>query len=378
MFEVLLAVSMAFVITYLAIPVIIEVAELKKLYDVPDERKIHTIPIPSLGGLGIFGGFVLSALVTIPFAQSPEFQFFIAASFVIFFLGIKDDILVLSALKKFIGQLIAAFIIIYKGGLQIKSMHGFMGLNELPEFFSLALTYLTVIVIINSFNLIDGVNGLAGSLGLLTSITFGTYFYFAGMPAYSLLAFSVAGSLVAFLIFNYTPAKIFMGDTGSLLLGLINAILVIKFINVAGSEGAAVPLASAPAIGFAILLVPLLDTLRVFGIRIFNRRSPFSPDRNHVHHLFLDKGFSHTKVTVTCVTINILFIAAAYLGRDLGPTVLLLSLVGIAFVGIGFLYYSRRKPLTVPGSFNDKHSAAKQNLASKVVALAKEAVAEQN
>src|SRR6476661_7949878 len=197
MFDVLLSLSVSFAITFLAIPVIISVAEMKKLYDVPDERKIHHSPIPSLGGLGIFAGFVMASLLTISFGVAPEFQYFIAAALVIFFLGLKDDILVISPIKKFIGQVLAAFLIIYKGNIQIRSMHGFLGINELPEMFSLLLTYLTIIVIINSFNLIDGIDGLAGSLGLMSATIFGFYFLQVNIPntqAYSILAFSLAGS----------------------------------------------------------------------------------------------------------------------------------------------------------------------------------------
>src|SRR5215212_5370640 len=117
MFDILLSVTISFAITFLAIPVIIFVAEKKKLYDLPDERKIHMTPIPSLGGLGIFAGFVMAALLTISFAAAYEFQYFIAAALVIFFLGLKDDILDISPIKKFIGQVLAAFLIIYKGQL---------------------------------------------------------------------------------------------------------------------------------------------------------------------------------------------------------------------------------------------------------------------
>src|SRR6478609_5269595 len=181
MFDVLLSIAISFSITFLSIPAIITVSERKKLFDIPDERKIHHSPIPSLGGLGIFAGFVMASLLTISFGGAPEFQYFIAAALVIFFLGLKDDILVISPIKKFIGQVLAAFLIVYKGGIQIRSMHGFLGLEgPLPEMYSLVLTYFTVIVIINSFNLIDGVDGLASSLGLITSLTFGFYFFLVG------------------------------------------------------------------------------------------------------------------------------------------------------------------------------------------------------
>src|SRR5882762_6995186 len=176
MFDVLLSIAISFTITFLAIPAIINVAEMKKLFDMPDERKVHHSPITPLGGLGIFAGFAFGCLLTLHFGQSVDLQYFMAASLVIFFLGLKDDILVISPIKKFIGQVLAAFLIVYKGGVQIKSMHGFLGLEgPLPEMYSLVLTYFTVIVIINSFNLIDGVDGLAGSLGLMATLVFGIY-----------------------------------------------------------------------------------------------------------------------------------------------------------------------------------------------------------
>ncbi len=370
MFDVLLSIAISFAITFLAIPVIITVAERKKLFDIPDERKVHQSPIPSLGGLGIFAGFILACLIAIQFQTATEFQYFFAAAFVIFFLGLKDDILVISPIKKFIGQVLAAFLIIYKGNIQIRSMHGFLGINELPEMFSLLLTYLTIIVIINSFNLIDGIDGLAGSLGLMSATIFGFYFLQVQMPAYYILAFSLAGSLAAFLIFNFQPAKVFMGDTGSLLIGLINAILVVKFINVANSSEEHFPIAASPAIGFAILVIPLLDTLRVFAIRIFHRRSPFSPDRNHVHHLLLDKGLSHRTITLILVSANLLFIIGAYLSRQTGCTWIILSIVSIFFSGIAALYYTRVQPRLFVAKSMDSE------VKSKIVPLTKDTILE--
>src|ERR1044071_10457086 len=235
MLDILLTASVSFIITFLATPVILQIAEKKHLYDVPDERKVHALPVPSLGGVGIFGGFLLASLLSIQGYANSEFQYFFAAALVIFFLGLKDDLLVLSATKKFIGQVIAASILIHLGGIRLESMHGLFGFQEVPGAFGLALSYLTIIVVINSFNLIDGIDGLAACLGILTMLTFGTYFFVAQQQAYALLAYSMAGSLMAFMIINHHPAKIFMGDSGSLMIGLVNSILVIKFINVASS-----------------------------------------------------------------------------------------------------------------------------------------------
>jgi len=370
MLDVLLTASVSFIISFLAIPVVLQIAEQKKLYDVPDERKIHTHAVTSLGGVAIFSGFLLAALLSIQGYLNPEFQYFFAAALVIFFLGLKDDIIVLSASKKFVGQMIAASIIIHLGGIRLDSMHGLFGFDMLPESFALALTYLTIIVIINSFNLIDGIDGLAASLGLLTMLILGTYFFMVGLQAYALLAYSLAGSLVAFLIFNHHPAKIFMGDSGSLMIGLVNAILVIKFINVASDPTNALPIGSAAAIGFSILIVPLTDTLRVFAIRISKGCSPFTPDRNHVHHLLLNLGFGHAAITFICVCINISFVMLAYSLRSIGSTYVLLIMLSLSFAGFGLLYYRRpRHTMTIAKRMN---GATELKTTSKVVTLTQE------
>jgi UDP-N-acetylmuramyl pentapeptide phosphotransferase/UDP-N-acetylglucosamine-1-phosphate transferase len=378
MLNVFLTASVSFLITFLIIPVIIKIAEQKKLYDLPDARKLHTRPIASLGGIGIYGGFFLASLLSIQAAFNPEFQYFFAAATVMFFLGIKDDLVILSATKKFIGQMIAAAILIHLGGLRIESMHGVFGITELPEAFSLALSYISIIVITNAFNLIDGVDGLAGTLGLLTTTIFGAYFFMVDMPAYALIAFSLAGSLLAFLIFNYNPARIFMGDSGSLLLGLINSILVIKFITVADSAQIAYPIESAVAVGFSILMVPLADTLRVFSIRIFQGRSPFSPDRNHIHHLLLDRGMSPKFITLYCLLLNIVFIVVAYFGRAMGPTYTLFTIAIMSFAFLAVLLYVKRpEPVMMPHTLQ-LNAESKTQTTTKVVSITTETAIAEN
>jgi UDP-GlcNAc:undecaprenyl-phosphate/decaprenyl-phosphate GlcNAc-1-phosphate transferase len=377
MLNVLLTASVSFVITFLAIPVIIRIAEQKKLYDLPDARKLHTKPIASLGGVGIYVGFFLASLLSISLPLNPEFQYFFAAATVIFFLGIKDDIVILSATKKFLGQVAAAAILIHMADIRITSMHGLFGVTELPPAFSLALSYITIIVIINAFNLIDGVDGLAATLGMLTMCVFGGYFYMVEMPAYSILSFSLAGSLLAFLIFNYNPAKIFMGDSGSLLLGLVNAILVIKFITVADSVKVSYPIESAVAVGFSILMVPLSDTLRVFSIRIFHGRSPFSPDRNHIHHMLLDRGMNHKYVTFCCLLLNMFFICIAYFGRSMGPTYVMLAVIGASLAMLAAVMYVKRvhpkvKETLQPAIEGETHTI------TKVVPISSEAAVAEN
>ncbi|HSV11443.1 MAG TPA: MraY family glycosyltransferase [Hanamia sp.] len=364
MHNIILSGGLAFLITFFSIPVIIEVAKDKKLFDMPGGRKVHDAVIPTLGGLGIFAGFIIAMLIGVPPSEASVLQYFIAAIMIIFFMGIKDDILILTATKKFVGQLIAAAILIKFAGIRITDMYGMMGINTLSPTVSFLITLFTIVVITNSFNLIDGVDGLAGSLGLLTSITFGGYFYLSGQVMYSVIALSLTGSLIAFLIYNFNPAKIFMGDTGSLLIGLINSILVIKFINIASGPASAFPLQSAPAIGFSILLVPLFDTLRVVSHRILSRRSPFSPDRNHIHHFLLDLGLNHKKVAFTCVTANILFIIIAYFLRASGSSIVMLILIGGATFLVSIIYFfkSKRKIVVINGQLDAKPLIKTQNI----------------
>lgn len=362
--------GLAFLITFFSIPVIIKVAKEKKLFDEPGERKIHKEVIPTLGGLGIFAGFIFSTLMGLPRGESAPFQYFLAAIMLIFFMGLKDDILILTAAKKFVGQLVAAGIIIKFGGIEIKDMSGIIGLHLLSPTASFLISLFTIVVITNSFNLIDGVDGLAGSLGLLTTLLFGIYFYFSGQILYAVMALSLAGSLAAFLIFNFHPAKIFMGDTGSLLIGLINSILVIQFINTASDPNSTIPLASAPAIGFAILIVPLFDTLRVVGLRLLSRRSPFWPDRNHIHHFLLDIGLSHRMIALSCVAINLLFILMSYFLRFAGTAIVMMVLVATAILLVTVIYYSRpKKKIAVSNGKLDKETILRVH---KLITLSKQ------
>ena len=344
--NVIIAAVLSFVITYFAIPVLIRVAELKHLYDEPDERKSHKSRIPTLGGLGFFAGFLLATAVCAPVQQAFPLQYLLAAFFIIFFVGMKDDIVGLSPVKKLIGQLVAAFAIIYLGNLQINSMYGFFGIGQLPYHFSLLLTYFTFIVVVNAFNLIDGVDGLAGSIGMLVAAVLGAYFLYSNELLYAVMGFSMAAGLAAFLIFNITPAKIFMGDTGSLLVGLVNATLIVKFIEVAGNPASKLPLESVPAIAFAILIVPLFDTLRVFAIRMSRGRSPFTADRHHIHHYMLALGLSHRQTTLVAVLFNIGFIGMAYSLQNIGSTYLLVLVGGTAFVLTSILFVLKRQKET--------------------------------
>ncbi len=345
--QIVIGAIVAFFISFYLIPVLIHLANKKKLVDIPDTRKIHTDPVPRFGGIGIFAGFIFSLLINASINnQFLEFQYLLAAFLIIFFLGVGDDIMALSPFKKFIGQLVASFILIFKGHLLINNLHGFLGVEHIPDVISYLLTYFTIIVIINAINLIDGVDGLAGTLSLISTFLFGCWLYLNGDLAYSLIAFSLFGSILAFLCYNYHPASIFMGDAGSMMLGLINAILVIRFINLApAAHSFAVP--ASPAIGFGMLLIPLMDTLRVFCIRLMRGLSPFSPDRNHIHHLFLDKGFSSVQTTGTLAALSLGFSLLFFCMASFNTTVVFVLEAVLFFTIISALHLYDPAPMRV-------------------------------
>ena len=334
----------AYLITFFLMPFIIKIARINKLFDIPDERKTHTYPISSLGGIGIVSGLSISILLVSDFKLGDsEFQYYLATFFIIFILGVIDDIFVLRAWKKVLGQVLVSLILTAKAHLIITNLQGLGGLHEIESIFSYPLTFFTIILVINSFNLMDGVDGLAASVGLVASFAFGLFFYVNNNLPYAILSFAMGGSLLAFLMFNFPPAKIFMGDSGSMLIGLVNAILFIKFIET-GNTVTRFPISSPLAVGFGVLLIPLLDVLRVFIIRLTKGVSPFEPDRNHLHHLLLNKGFSHTKVTITLLISALFFGSFSFYLQSLDINLIAFILASMFFAGVFAIKYFASSP----------------------------------
>ena len=310
----------AFIITAFSIPTIIQVAKAKRLFDFPDPRKLHSRIVPTLGGLGIFLGFTTAMTFWTNFENCWHLQFVLTSLIVISVIGIKDDLVGLSPFKKAIGQVVAAVIVVVFGKLRILSMYGIFGIGELPETVSILFTIFTIIVIVNAYNLIDGIDGLAGSFGVVSSVAFGILFLLnKDNNQQAVLAFALTGALLAFLWFNFTPAKIFMGDTGSMMVGFLLAYLCIEFLESTNSGNIAIYKGiSRPLITMSIIFIPLFDLVRVFTIRIFKRRSPFKPDQNHFHHMLLMLGFSHSSATVVMSLFSILLIVLALFFQELG------------------------------------------------------------
>ena len=348
-YDVILSFITAFTLTYFAIPSVIQVAREKNLVDVPGGRHVHQEVTPSLGGFAIFAGMMFSIMLWTPFAlYGGTLQYILCAFVIIFLIGAKDDILPISPTNKLVGQILAAAILVFKADVRITGFHGIMGIEQLPFGVTALLTIFTILVIINGFNLIDGINGLSGSISTLICATLGIWFLLIKRYDLTIIAFSTAGAVIAFLKYNYTPAKIFMGDTGALLIGLVCSILTINFIEINNNldNQHLWKINAGPAVAFGILIFPLFDTLRVFITRAVKGRSPLSPDRNHIHHLLIDSGFSHMQATSILVVANLAFIilvfSIAQYTDALSLIVLLLSIATI-LAALLFYYVTRRK-----------------------------------
>ncbi|MGQ0740081.1 MAG: glycosyltransferase family 4 protein [Bacteroidota bacterium] len=281
----------AFVVTLICIPPLISLINRFRLYDMPNARKEHAEPIPTMGGIAIVGGMMMSLVLWFPFgAQLAQVSFFFSIT-VLLGLGILDDLKDLPARYKFVIQLCLAAIIALSG-IRITSFDGLLGIYQLPLSAQYTFTILAIVGITNAFNLIDGIDGLAGGLGFMSLITLGMFLTMNGDVNTALIAFALAGGILAFLYFNFNPAKIFMGDTGSLVLGFVTAVLCIRLLQV--NEFAANPvLPHAPLFVLGIVLIPVFDTMRVFAARIWKGKSPFEGDKTHIHHLLTNQGFSH-------------------------------------------------------------------------------------
>ena len=334
----------SFAFTYLAIPPVIKIANERHLFDVPGERSSHFVATPSLGGVGIFMGILIALFVWVPFANHQFLQYLVGALFIIFVVGLKDDLEPMDAKKKLIAQMITAFLIVYACDIRIESMHGLLGFHsDFPYWFSLLVSGFTVLVIMNAFNLIDGINGLSASIGILVSTTLGIWFFNTEQPAFAILSAITTAAYLAFLRYNIMPpTRTFMGDTGALILGTITATLVIQFItsNAALNIGHKFYLQSIAAVSMTVVVVPLFDTLRVFATRMARGHSPLMPDRRHIHHLLVDYGFTHAQATGVLVTFNAGMILFAFIGQNYLDQHLILGIV-LLCAGLGTLYFHR-------------------------------------
>ncbi len=321
-----------FLVTFSAIPSIVKIAREKGLMALPNGRTSHQLPTPNLGGVAIFAGVIISSIMFTGIATAHELKYIIAGTLILFFVGLKDDLLPLSAYQKFIGQSLAALIILVPGNLYLHSLHGLFGIYDLPYIPGVIITFFLFLALINSFNLIDGIDGLASGLGILASLFFGIVFLKDGSLVYAVMSFILSSSLLAFFYFNVfgKKNKIFLGDTGSMLIGLLLSILAIKFLNMENSALFFHQNNTAPAVLLSVLIIPLFDTARVVAVRLSQGKSPFAADKIHIqHHMLLLSG-SHLAASLKILCANMLFIAIPFIFKNLNGEELTLMILALA------------------------------------------------
>lgn len=349
----------AFLLTYLTIPKIIGVVEYKHLMDDPNNRSSHTTRTPTLGGVAFFYTLIFAIFFIRERDVFDEALYIIPGLTILFIVGLKDDLVVLSPRSKLIAQVLAVSFILANESFIIHSLNGFLNIHEIPYYLYIAIGGFMMLTIINSYNLIDGIDGLASVVGIIIMIIYTTIFYLTEEYFYALLSITMNASLMAFLGFNLSSdKKIFMGDTGSMIVGFVISIFTLKFLALKPYVYTDLPflLENAPLIAISILIVPLFDTARVFTIRLVNKKGPFSPDRNHTHHVLIDYwGLSHKQASFIIGCFNllfvVLFIVLGSTANNLGMVIFLVSVVTF----LGYIFFK----------FNYNFSTLKQKIKIK-------------
>jgi len=361
------AVLTAYVISYISMPAVIRIAELKNLIDAPDgRRKLQGKVVPTLGGIGIFSAFIISYSVWGQVVALPSFPFFIAALFILFLMGMRDDIVELTPFKKLIVQVVAISVVVYGGGVVLTEFGGVFGIESVSWAVGSVFSAIILLAIVNAYNLIDGIDGLAGGVGVIVSGILGIWFWGAGFLSLAILSFALAGALTGFLVYNMFPAKIFMGDTGAMSVGFILGFLSLQFLILNQSlAGQAWHISNGEVLAVAILIIPIMDTIRVIFLRMKNGISPFMADRSHIHHKMIDLGISHHHSAFILWLVNILMIGAAYLTMPLEINlqlglILLLGLLVLPFLRLIYGISAKvfHLDLRSQDTQKDSHSAA--------------------
>lgn len=339
--KLVLGILFSFLITFLSIPTIVKISKRKNLMDEPGTRSSHLRKIPNLGGIAMF--YSLSVCASIfAFELFELYKFLFASLVILLYVGVMDDIVIMRAYKKLLAQIVVTSMMVIGSDVRIRSFFGLFGVYELNYYFSVLFSIFTFIVLINAFNLIDGIDGLAAGYSLICSALFGISYFRLGAYNYPLVVLSgvIIGTVIGFLYYNlsnYRKHKIFMGDTGSMILGFLLAFTAICFIDIfIDKELPDVPryyLQSAPAIAMAILILPIIDTLNVFIIRIVKGKSPFQADKNHIHHSLLELGLTHRRSTFYIIVYYLFIVSVAYFFRHINVNLLLLLVLILGFIG---------------------------------------------
>ena len=342
-FHILIPALIAFTCTSWIHPYVLKMAKEKNIVDNPDARKLQRVPIPILGGLTVVFG-ILSGLMAVNLSGDFFDLFPVFASIIIILIvGLMDDMISLSPKVRFIVEIILVLYLISMTGWQLNDFHGLWGLEVIPNYISVPLTVFACVGIINAINLIDGVDGYSSGYSIVSCSLFGVMFYELGNIRMVALAAIVAASLLPFFLHNVfgKRSKMFIGDAGTLPLGIIFSTFVITILSAnLHIEITQVNLGLIP-FTLAVLCVPVFDTLRVMSTRIVRGKSPFSPDKTHLHHLFIELGYSHIGTTLSIIAMNLFVVLCWFFTYKCGLSIDMQLYIVIALGAfVTFIFYS--------------------------------------
>ena len=306
----------SFLLCFYTIPILVKIANRFNIYEATSHIKKHNRNITFLGGVALILAFIIPLSLFIPDSiQKPKyFSAYLILITIIFLHGIGDDFFNYPPKNKFFVQTLLCSLLIYKTGfyLPVETMFAQFAI---PQSVSFIITLVSAIGIVNAYNLIDGSDGLAASISLIASLFYAVCFYLDGNMFFCIVALSSASALIAFFLYNKPPAYIFMGDSGSLFLGMLLATFTIVFIN-EKSTYLDLNVSNRVILAFSFLSIPILDMVRLFSVRIYNKKSPFKGDNNHIHHLMTNIGFTSKQTLLIIITFQILNIGIAFLALN--------------------------------------------------------------
>lgn len=340
-----------FLASFYLVPKVKRIVYSKRLMDEPNQRSSHSKSTPSLGGIAFYIIFIFGLYFNDQFDEYHIAMSILPGVTLMFFLGLKDDLVALSPRVKFSGQILACLFVLYHYKFEIDSFHGFFGIYNMPLFLSVPLALLIMLALINAYNLVDGIDGLAASISTVAFVGFAVIFFMVERYFLALTAVTMIGTLLGFLFFNLSDRrKIFMGDTGSLVIGFLLAVFSIRLLAL-DQELSLLPFNAKyiPLIMGIFILIPLFDVVRVFSVRIIQGRSPLSPDRNHIHHIIIDRfKWSHrrTAFAISCMSFIIILSSFSLIFNGFGLIVLVLFLSLLVVIMTILLHFWRKTVVT--------------------------------
>ena len=344
----------AFLTTYFIIPKIIWVVNSRDLIDKPNQRSSHIKSTPTMAGVSFFLAIIMVVFFTKQLDYDNIGVNLIVALTIIFIIGLKDDLVVSSPRAKIGGQVLAIVSIIITGAFHLTEFNNFLGITTVSLSITIPFTIFIMLAIINSYNLIDGIDGLASIIGIIVFSGYALVFFIIELDYYYLISLSFIGVLFAYLRYNLSSSKkIFMGDTGSLIIGFCIAFLTVKFMSTDLTLDKKLPFLAENKIIviLSIIFIPIFDTLRVIGIRLLNKKSPFYPDRNHIHHILIDSGLKHYKASLFLALLNILLIGLVMFLSSYYNSFEMIIFMIVIFILFLILFYKLKKNLKYSNDF---------------------------